>query len=87
MNTKQDLIKSFQKHDKDTGSPEVQIAILTSKIVRLMDHFAINSKDHASKRGFLQLIHSRMALLKYLKKTNLVSYKSLIARLSLRDVA
>ena len=64
---KQEIINSFKKHDSDTGSPEVQIAILTERITYLTEHFKIHKKDHHSRRGLLKLVGQRRRLLDYLK--------------------
>ncbi len=87
MLTKEDklkIVEEFGKDGKDTGSTEVQIALLTKRIEDLMDHFKNNKKDHASRRGLLQMVGSRRKLLRYLKRKDLESYRSLIAKLGLR---
>ncbi len=81
---KQKIVEEFGKDGKDTGSTEVQIALLTKRIEDLMDHFKNNKKDHASRRGLLQMVGSRRKLLRYLKRKDLESYRSLIAKLGLR---
>lgn len=81
---KQALIAKHARTKGDTGSPEVQIAILTQRINGLMDHFATNKKDHHSRRGLLKMVGNRRSLLDYLKKTNPASYEKLIGELSLR---
>lgn len=81
---KQEIINAFKKHDSDTGSPEVQIAILTERITYLTEHFKIHKKDHHSRRGLLKLVGQRRRLLDYLKGKNLEGYKQLIERLGIR---
>ena len=82
--TKQALIKEFKINDKDTGSAQVQIAVLTEEINQLNAHLAIHTHDFHSKRGLFQKIGSRKRLLTYLKNTNLEAYTALIAKLNLR---
>ena len=78
-------IKSeFQRHDRDTGSSEVQIAILTKEIEALTAHLKANKKDHSSRYGLLRKVQNRRSLLDYLKRENEESYKALIAKLGLR---
>ncbi|HEX3010655.1 MAG TPA: 30S ribosomal protein S15 [Syntrophomonadaceae bacterium] len=81
---KQDLIKSFQIHEGDTGSPEVQIAILTERINYLNEHLKINKKDHHSRRGLLKMVGQRRSLLEYLRKNDFERYRSIVTRLGLR---
>ena len=81
---KQALIAHHAREKGDTGSPEVQVAILTRRINDLMDHFAKNKKDHHSRRGLLMMVSNRRSLLAYLKKKNQASYEKLIAELGLR---
>ena len=81
---KQQLIQTYARHDGDTGSPEVQIALLTQRINHLNDHLKINKKDHHSRRGLLLMVGKRRGLLDYLKKTDIESYRALIAKLGLR---
>lgn len=81
---KQEIISGFKKHDSDTGSPEVQIALLTERIINLTGHFKLHKKDFHSRRGLLMLVNKRKKLLKYLKIVNNEGYKALIARLGLR---
>jgi len=78
------LIESYRTHDDDTGSPEVQIALLTERINGLTEHFKSHAKDHASRRGLLKMVGRRRRLLSYLKKTNPDRYQSVIDRLGLR---
>jgi small subunit ribosomal protein S15 len=81
---KQEIIDSFRREENDTGSPEVQIALLTARINDLTDHFKTHKKDHASRRGLLMLVSKRSSLLKYLRLTNRKSYLEVIGRLGLR---
>ena len=81
---KQEIIDAFQRVEHDTGSPEVQIALLTARINDLTDHFKLHKKDHASRRGLLMLVSKRSSLLKYLKQTDRKSYLEVIGRLGLR---
>jgi small subunit ribosomal protein S15 len=81
---KQEIINSFKTHDSDTGSPEVQIAILTERITYLTEHFKIHKKDHHSRRGLLKLVGQRRRLLDYLKGKELDRYKKVIERLGIR---
>ena len=79
-----EIIKKHQRDSKDTGSSEVQIALLTARINDLTEHFKVHSKDHHSRRGLLRLVSQRRRLLDYLKRTNPVKYTGLIKDLSLR---
>ena len=79
------IIKKFSRTEKDTGSAEVQIAILTKRILQLTEHLKINKKDHSSRLGLLKLVGQRKRLMKYLKKTNLDVYKKIIKELAIRD--
>lgn len=81
---KADIVKDFQRAVGDTGSSEVQVALLTARINGLTDHFKANAKDHHSRRGLLKMVSRRRKLLDYLKRTDLDGYKALIARLGLR---
>jgi len=81
---KQEIINNFKLHESDTGSPEVQIAILTERIVYLTDHFKIHKKDHHSRRGLLKIVGQRRRLLDYLKKKDVERYRAIIARLAIR---
>ena len=81
---KADIVKDYQKHEKDTGSPEVQIALLTVRIKELTEHFKIHKKDHHSRRGLLKLVSQRRRQLDYLKRIDIERYRSLIGRLGLR---
>lgn len=78
------LIKEYGKKEGDTGSPEVQVAILTERIVNLTEHFKTHAKDNHSRRGLLKLVSQRRSLLDYLKKKEEARYKDLIQRLGLR---
>ena len=84
MATKQEIIAEFQLHEGDTGSPEVQIALLTERINHLNEHLKLNKKDHHSRRGLLQMVGRRRGLLNYLKDTDIERYRSIVARLGLR---
>ncbi|HWM90614.1 MAG TPA: 30S ribosomal protein S15 [Thermoanaerobaculia bacterium] len=81
---KEKIIQSYRVHDQDTGSPEVQVALLTSRIIELTDHFKIHTKDHHSRRGLLKLVGRRRRLLDYLKRQDLERYRATIERLGLR---
>ena len=81
---KQKIIEEYAIHEGDTGSPEVQIAILTHRIVTLNEHLKVNKQDHHSRRGLLLMVGQRRGLLDYLKKTDIESYRALIAKLGLR---
>ena len=81
---KAELIKEYGRTPGDTGSPEVQIAILTERIAELNAHLSANAKDHHSRRGLLKMVGQRRNLLKYLKDADIERYRALIARLGLR---
>ena len=81
---KTDLIGSYKTHDQDTGSPEVQVAILSERISYLTEHFKTHAKDHHSRRGLLMLVGKRRRLLDYLKSKNVQRYADLIKRLNIR---
>lgn len=81
---KQELIKEFATCEGDTGSPEVQVSILTTRIVNLTEHFKTHKKDNHSRRGLLMLVNKRRSLLSYLKSKDEARYKTLIKRLGLR---
>jgi small subunit ribosomal protein S15 len=81
---RKDIIKSHQLHEGDTGSPEVQIALLSARIEYLTEHFKAHQKDHHSRRGLLKLVGQRRRLLDYLKKSDVERYRSIIAKLGLR---
>jgi small subunit ribosomal protein S15 len=78
------IINSYQLHEKDTGSPEVQIALLSARIGYLTEHFKSHKKDHHSRRGLLKLVGQRRRLLDYVKKKDVERYRSVIQRLGLR---
>jgi len=81
---KQEVIGQYKLHESDTGSPEVQVAILTTRINSLTEHLKIHKKDHHSRRGLLKMVGQRRALLNYLKAQEFSRYRSLIERLGLR---
>ncbi len=81
---KASVIGKFATHEGDTGSPEVQIALLSERITYLTEHFKTHKKDHHSRRGLLKLVSSRRRQLDYLKRIDVARYRSLIARLNLR---
>ncbi|MGB9813562.1 MAG: 30S ribosomal protein S15 [Thermovenabulum sp.] len=81
---KQELINKFKVHENDTGSPEVQIALLTERINQLTEHLKIHKKDHHSRRGLLKMVGKRRALLNYLKEKDFERYKTIIEKLDLR---
>ena len=82
--TKQAIIKEYARHEGDTGSPEVQIAILTYRINHLTEHLKSNMKDHHSRRGLLKMVGDRRGLLNYLAKIDIERYRTVIARLGIR---
>ena len=82
--TKQEIIKKYQKSEGDTGSPEVQVAILTDRINHLNEHMKVNKKDFHSNRGLLMMVGKRKKLLAYLKDKDIQRYRDLIAQLGLR---
>lgn len=81
---KEKIIDNFETHQSDTGSPEVQIAILTRRINDLTEHLKTHRKDHASRRGLLKMVGTRSALLKYVSKKDVKRYQGIISRLGLR---
>ena len=81
---KDSVIAKYRKHETDSGSPEVQIALLTERINTLSDHFKMHAKDHHSRRGLLKMVGQRKRLLNYLKKKDLDGYRALIKELGLR---
>ncbi len=81
---KVDVIGKYNRKDGDTGSPEVQVALLTTRIVQLTEHFKEHKHDHHSRRGLLRMVNQRRKLLDYLKGKNIASYKTLISSLGLR---
>lgn len=84
-NTKQKIIKKFRTHSKDTGSPEVQIAILSEEIKLLTEHLKLHRHDYSSRRGLLKKVHQRRALLRYLLRENKESYMVMIKKLKLKE--
>lgn len=84
IDQKKQILQNFQRTQGDTGSPEVQVALLTHRINDLQTHFEAHKKDHHSRRGLLKMVNQRRKLLDYLKKKNLKGYQDLIARLGLR---
>lgn len=81
---KQGVIDKYRLHDSDTGSPEVQIALLSQRIDYLTEHFKVHKKDHHSRRGLLALVSQRRRLLNYLKKSDIQRYSGIVSSLSLR---
>ena len=81
---KQQVIQDYRLHEQDSGSPEVQVALLTHRITELTDHFKTHSKDHHSRRGLLKLVGRRRRLLDYLKRQDIERYRSTIERLGIR---
>jgi small subunit ribosomal protein S15 len=82
--TKAGVIEDYRTHERDTGSPEVQIALLTTRIQELTEHLRSNKKDHAARRGLLKMVGRRASLLRYLTRTDRSRYKDIIGRLGLR---
>jgi len=81
---KMGIINEYAVHEGDTGSPEVQVAVLTERINHLNEHLKVNKKDHHSRRGLLKMVGKRRGLLKYLKNKDIIRYRELIAKLGLR---
>ncbi len=81
---KADILQQYQRSSGDTGSPEVQVALLTARITDLSQHFKLHSKDHHSRQGLLRMVNRRRKLLNYLKNNDVDRYRELIGRLSLR---
>ena len=81
---KQEIIAKYARKEGDTGSPEVQIALLTARIQELTDHLKVHTKDHHSRRGLLMMVGQRRSLLDYLKKTDIERYRAIVASLGLR---
>lgn len=81
---KQEVMKKYQRHEGDTGSPEVQVALLTERINHLTNHFQVHKKDHHSRRGLLKLVGQRRRLLDYLKDEDIERYRNLIKELGIR---
>ena len=84
LEQKSGIIGSYRRNDKDTGSPEVQIALLTARIQELTEHLKTHKKDHASRRGLLMMVSKRNGLLKFLKERSRSRYQDVITRLGLR---
>ncbi|WP_048602454.1 30S ribosomal protein S15 [Rubeoparvulum massiliense] len=84
LERKQEIIETFKRHDNDTGSPEVQIALLTENINSLNDHLRVHKKDHHSRRGLLKMVGHRRNLLNYLKEKDVTRYRELVDKLGLR---
>jgi len=84
MTQKQEIIESFRVHESDTGSPEVQIALLTERINHLTEHLKTHRKDHSSRRGLLKMVGRRASLLKYLAREDRGRYQAVIERLGIR---
>ena len=83
--TKSEIVKQFGRGENDTGSPEVQIALLSNRIAYLTEHLQINKKDHSSRLGLLKLVGQRKRLMRYLKRTDYPKYQETIKNLSIRD--
>ena len=81
---KKEIMEAYARHEGDTGSPEVQIALLTARINHLNEHLKVHKKDHHSRRGLLLMVGRRRGLLDYLKSTDIEAYRALIAKLGLR---
>ena len=84
QSTKTDVIQNHQKHDSDTGSPEVQVALMTSRINHLTEHLKTHRKDHASRLGLLKLVGSRRRMLRYVQNQDVNRYRDLIGKLGIR---
>jgi small subunit ribosomal protein S15 len=84
VTNKEQIISDFRRHDHDSGSPEVQVALITKRIEYLTEHFKVHAKDHHSRRGLLMLVGQRRRLLEYLRRKDLARYRALIERLGLR---
>ncbi|OGW65838.1 MAG: 30S ribosomal protein S15 [Nitrospirae bacterium RIFCSPLOWO2_02_FULL_62_14] len=78
------VIRQYRRHDSDSGSPEVQIAVLTNRITYLTEHFKLHKKDHHSRRGLLELVGRRRRLLNYLQRIDVSRYKAVLERLGIR---
>ena len=81
---KQEVIKTFKRRETDTGSPEVQVALLTERVNYLTDHFKVHTDDHHSRRGLLKMVGQRRRLLEYLKRKDSARYKTVVDKLGLR---
>jgi len=84
LEAKHSIVEKFKTHESDTGSPEVQIALLTERINQLTEHFKVHKKDHHSRRGLLKMVGQRRRLLDYVKKINVERYKTIIQSLGIR---
>lgn len=84
QDNKSEVIEAYRTHDGDTGSPEVQVALLTKRIEHLTEHFKAHAKDHHSRQGLLKMVGKRRRLLDYLKRKNFERYQRIIARLGIR---
>ncbi len=84
LDKRKEIISNYRIHEKDTGSPEVQVALLSARIEYLTEHFKVHKKDHHSRRGLLKLVGQRRRLLEYLKDKDVNRYRKLIERLGLR---
>jgi len=84
IEAKQEVIDKFKRHESDTGSPEVQIALLTARILHLTEHLQEHRKDHHSRRGLLKMVGKRRRLLKYLQNTDIERYRKVLSELGLR---
>ena len=82
--TKEQIVNDFRSHDADTGSPQVQVALLSKRISELTEHFKIHKKDNHSRRGLLKMVSQRRSLLDYLKRTDIERYHEIVSRLGLR---
>ena len=82
--TKQEIIEAYALHEGDTGSPEVQVALLTERINHLNEHLKLHKKDHHSRRGLLKMVGQRRGLLNYLKEKDIERYRAIVASLNLR---
>ena len=82
--SKEQIISEFRRHERDSGSPEVQVALITKRIEYLTEHFKAHAKDHHSRRGLLMLVGQRRRLLEYLRQKDVSRYRALIERLGLR---
>ncbi|NLY17739.1 MAG: 30S ribosomal protein S15 [Clostridiaceae bacterium] len=82
--SKKEIIDTYKLHENDTGSPEVQIALLTDRIIHLTEHLKVNKKDHHSRRGLLKMVGQRRGLLNYLMKKDINRYRDIIAKLGIR---
>jgi len=82
--SKTQIVNEFETHEGDTGSPEVQIALLTKQINELTEHLKVHKKDHSSRRGLLKMVGNRSALLKYVRNKDVKRYREIISRLGLR---